>query len=259
MAQLSTIISSILRDMVFAQHQANMYAIALKDIYSKYGRLDSFALPAVALGEMDLCIQYGITDSSAEVEQYEINFPALRDIEKGISKSCARLLLDSAIPIFNEVLLDRATEDTAPLQTLEDDKKTKRDFSAFLSRKIQRAIQKEYTAIIQDDGSVNEKTLARIVLSVGEDSLLNHGDIREMLDQNVNGEYDEKVKAAMRTAVEQGLPALLQDVNVKRKRLMPSIDVCVSSEELAKLPEDAIHTLRFKVSPNNINIYLKDE
>ena len=145
------------------------------------------------------------------------------------------------------------------MQTLEDDKKTKRDFSAFLSRKIQRAIQKEYTAIIQDNGSINEKTLARIVLSVGEDSLLNHGDIREMLDQNVNGEYDEKVKAAMRTAVEQGLPALLQDVNVKRKRLMPSIDVCVSSEELAKLPEDAIHTLRFKVSPNNINIYLKDE
>ena len=97
--------------MVFAQHQANMYAIALKDIYSKYGRLDCFALPAVALGEMDLCIQYGITDSSAEVEQYEINFPALRDIEKGISKSCAKLLLDSAIPIFNEVLPDRATED----------------------------------------------------------------------------------------------------------------------------------------------------
>ena len=49
MAQLSTIISSILRDMVFAQHQANMYAIALKDIYSKNGRLDNFSLPAVAL------------------------------------------------------------------------------------------------------------------------------------------------------------------------------------------------------------------
>ena len=259
MAQLSTIISSILRDMVFAQHQANMYSIALKDIYSKYGRLDSFALPAVALGEMDLCIQYGITDSSAEAEQYEINFPVLRDIVKGISKSCAKLLLDSAIPAFNEVLSDKATEDIAPLQTLEADKKTRRDFSAFLSRKIQMAIQKETTAIIQDDGSINEKTLARVVLSVGEDSLLNHGDIREMLDQNVNGEYDEKVKAAMKIAVEQGLPALLQDVNVKRKRLMPSVDVCVTSEELAKLPEDAIHTLHFKVSPNNINIYLKDE
>ena len=104
MAQLSTIISSILRDMVFAQHQANMYAIALKDIYSKNGRLDNFSLPAVALGEMDFCIQYGITDSSAEVEQYEINYPALRDIVKGIAKSCAKLLLDSTIPIFSEVL-----------------------------------------------------------------------------------------------------------------------------------------------------------
>lgn len=259
MAQLSTIISSILRDMVFAQHQANMYAIALKDIYSKNGRLDNFALPAVALGEMDLSIQYGITDSSAEVEQYEINFPVLRDIVKSISKSCAKMLLDSAIPMFYEVLPDRATNDATPLKTLEEDKKTKRDFSAFLSRKIQKAIQKESTAIINEDGSINEKTLERIILTIGEESLLNHGDIREMLDQNVNGDYDEKVKSAMKEAVSQGLPALIQDINVKRKRLIPSIDVCVSSEELSKLPEDAIHTLHLKVSPNNINLYLKDE
>ena len=32
MAQLSTIISSILRDMIVAQHEANMYAVSLEEI-----------------------------------------------------------------------------------------------------------------------------------------------------------------------------------------------------------------------------------
>ena len=263
MAQLSTIISSILRDMVFAQHQANMYAIALKDIYSKNGRLDNFALPAVALGEMDLAIQYGITDSSSETEQFEVNFPILRDILKGISRYCAKLILDSAIPVFNEVLPDKATNgaanDAAPLLTLKNDESSKRDLGVFLSRKILRSLQKESTSIINEDGTINEKVLSRIVLNVAEDSLLTHGEIREILDKNANSDYDEKVKSAIETAVGQGIPALVHDVNVKRKRLIPSIDVCVSSEELAKLPEDAIHTLHFKVSPNNINLYLKDE
>lgn len=259
MAQLSTIISSILRDMVFAQHQANMYAISLKDVYSKNGRLDNFSLPAVALGEMDLSIQYGITDSSSEVEQYEINYPALRDIVKGIAKSCAKLLLDSTIPIFSEVATAKDSNEATPLLTLKEDKRTRRDFSTFLSRKIQKALQKETTAIINENGTINEQNLARIILNVADDFLLNHQEIRDLLDKSTNSPCDEKAKTAMKAAIDQGLAVLIQDVNVYRKRLVPSVDVCVTSEELAKLPEDAIHTLHFKVSPNNINMFLKDE
>ena len=128
-----------------------------------------------------------------------------------------------------------------------------------MSRKIQKTLQKEAIAIINEDGSINEKTLARIVLNVAEEFLLNNKDVMEILNKNADSDYDEKIKSAMKTAVEKGLPALIQDINVKRKRLIPSIDVCVSSEELASLPEDAIHTLHFKVSPNNINLYLKEE
>ena len=57
MAQLSTIISSILRDMVSAQHEANMYAASLEEIYRRDGRLEGFHLPAIALGELELGIQ----------------------------------------------------------------------------------------------------------------------------------------------------------------------------------------------------------
>lgn len=52
MAQLSTIISSILRDMIVAQHEANMYAVSLEEIYKKNGRLERFSLPSANISEV---------------------------------------------------------------------------------------------------------------------------------------------------------------------------------------------------------------
>ncbi len=258
MAQLSTVISSILRDMVIAQHQANLYAMTLKDMYGKNGRLDSFPLPAVALGEMEISIQYSITDAAAEVEQLETNFPALRDFVRSVSWSSAGLLLDSAVPVLMEAMPVMSSRDASPPLALGDEAKM-RDFRSFLSRKTQKSLQKDITAIVSEDGSINQKSLAKIILAVGEEWLLNQKDIREMLDKNDGEGYDDRVRNFMRDAVSHGLPALLQGVNVKRKRMVPSVDVCVSSEELSKLPEDSIHALHFKVTPDKINMYLKDE
>lgn len=86
MAQLSTIISSILRDMIVAQHEANMYAISLEDVYKQNGRLEQFALPTVAVGEVELDLRYGVKSDSAQTEQYEINYPQLRKVAKQISR-----------------------------------------------------------------------------------------------------------------------------------------------------------------------------
>ncbi|MDE7457212.1 MAG: hypothetical protein K2M96_11015 [Prevotella sp.] len=259
MAQLSTIISSILRDMVNAQHQTNLYTIALKDMYGPNGQLDKFSLPAVALGEMELCIQYGITDSSSAVGLCELNPPALLDATKNVSNACAQLLLDSAISTFNNMMPDNIPEDAKNLITLEKNTEKWNDFSAFLGHKIQETLQRESTTIIKKDGSIDEAALLQIVLYVGEEFLLDHKEVQEILDRHINTDYNEQVKAAMMAAIEKELPGLLRDVNAKRKQSIPSVDVCVSSEELAALPNSAIHTFRLQVSPNNINMYLRDE
>lgn len=259
MARLSTIVGSILRDMVNAQHQANLYATTLKSMYSPKGQLDEFPLPAVALGEMELCIQYGITGLLPETELCEINPLAFQAVTKNISKACAQLLLDSAIPAFSSVMRNDISEDAQALAALTRDTEKWREISAFLSHKIQEAIQKEATAIVNENGSIDQTALSQIVQNVGEEFLLNHQEIWEILDKNANADYDEKVKAAMKATVEQGLPALLQGVDVRCQHPIPPVDVCVSSEELATLPSSAIHTFRLKISPHNINMYLRDE
>ena len=47
MAQLSSVIGSILRDIVSAQHEANLYSLSLGDSYGKDGKAKDFQLPNV--------------------------------------------------------------------------------------------------------------------------------------------------------------------------------------------------------------------
>ena len=44
MAQLSSVIGSILRDIVSAQHEANLYSLSLGDSYGKDGKAKDFQL-----------------------------------------------------------------------------------------------------------------------------------------------------------------------------------------------------------------------
>lgn len=75
MAQLQSIISSVLRDVLVAQHEANIYSMSLCESYRKDGHTELFPLPAIAIGEMELEIRYGIKAVAAQSIQFEINYP----------------------------------------------------------------------------------------------------------------------------------------------------------------------------------------
>lgn len=52
----------------------------------------------------------------------------------------------------------------------------------------------------------------------------------------------------MGKSIKDIVPQLIKDVNFKRERIFPSVDVTVAVDELAKLPEECIQSFRFKVS-----------
>lgn len=110
MAQLSTIISSILRDMIVAQHEANMYAMSLEDVYKQNGRLEQFALPTVAVGEVELDLHYGVKGDSVQAEQYEINYPQLRKVAKQISTNFAKAIIKSTLPVLQSLFPENNTD-----------------------------------------------------------------------------------------------------------------------------------------------------
>ena len=173
MAQLSTIISSILRDMIVAQHEANMYAISLEDVYKQNGRLEQFALPTVAVGEVELDLRYGVKSDSVQTEQYEINYPQLRKVAKQVSEKCANAIIKSTLPVLQSLFPEDGTDSgTMVLSNFAVDDNLKRKYRTFLSRKILKAMQMSFTSLIKDDGSVNDSVLLDCILSVCDEKLL---------------------------------------------------------------------------------------
>ena len=233
MAQLSTIISSILRDMIMAQHEANMYAISLEDVYKQNGRLEQFALPTVAVGEVELDLRYGVKSDKA--------------------------IIKSTLPVLQSLFPEDGTDSgTKVLANFAIDDNLKRKYSAFLSRKILKAMQLNFTSLIKDDGSVNESVLLDCILSVCDENLLGHEDL-QVLFNRPDGENTRKdIRDNLENFLKNMMPSLLKDINLKRKRIIPSVDVTLNSEELANLPEECIHTLHFHVSPNNIKLYSEE-
>lgn len=259
MAQLSTIISSILRDMIVAQHEANMYAMSLEDVYKQNGRLEQFALPTVAVGEVELDLRYGVKSDSAQTEQYEINYPQLRKVAKQVSKDYADEIVKSTLPVLQALFPDEGTNSsTKVLANFAVDDNLKRKYKAFLSRKILKAMQLSFTSLIKDDGRINEKVLLECILSVCDDKLLGHEDLQVLFNRPSGEETRKEIRKNLETFLKDLMPKILKDINLKRKRIIPSVDVTLNSEELANLPEECIHTLHFHVSPNNIKLYSEE-
>ena len=259
MAQLSTIISSILRDMIVAQHEANMYAMSLEDVYKQNGRLEQFALPTVAVGEVELDLRYGVKSDSAQTEQYEINYPQLRKVAKQVSKDYAEEIVKSTLPVLQALFPDEGTNSsTKVLANFAVDYNLKRKYKAFLSRKILKAMQLSFTSLIKDDGRINEKVLLECILSVCDDKLLGHEDLQVLFNRPSGEETRKEIRKNLETFLKDMMPKILKDINLKRKRIIPSVDVTLNSEELANLPEECIHTLHFHVSPNNIKLYSEE-
>lgn len=260
MAQLSTIISSILRDMVAAQHEANMYAASLEEIYRKNGRLERFPLPAIAMGEVELELRYGVNGDSGQTEQYEINYPALRALMQELSMKLAHAALGSSLPVIQTAVSTNGTDENTILVTnFAQTPDLQRKFCAFLSRKILKSMQVKFTSLLNEDGTVNDSVLLNCVISTCEDDLLHHEELLPLFNRVGEGNAIlERAKDAIRSALTDLMPKLLKDVNLKRKRLIPSVDVTVNSDELSKLPDECIHTLHFKVSPRNIRMYADD-
>ena len=259
MAQLSTIISSILRDMIVAQHEANMYAMSLEDVYKQNGRLEQFALPTVAVGEVELDLRYGVKSDSAQTEQYEINYPQLRKVAKQVSKDYADEIVKSTLPVLQALFPDEGTNSsTKVLANFAVDDNLKRKYKAFLSRKILKAMQLSFTSLIKDDGRINEKVLLECILSVCDDKLLEHEDLQVLFNRPSGEETRKEIRKNLETFLKDMMPKILKDINLKRKRIIPSVDVTLNSEELANLPEECIHTLHFHVSPNNIKLYSEE-
>ena len=258
MAQLQSIISSVLRDVLVAQHEANIYSMSLCESYRKDGHTELFPLPAIAIGEMELEIRYGIKAVAAQSIQFEINYPLLRKTVRKLTAQLAKVMLES---IINSILSSHLAADKERIKLIEQlsaQTEINRKFSSFLDQKLQDSVISQFTNLLKDDGGINSKVLRSCVMQTGNEELLYHPELINLFE----GAEGQKLRKQTYTDLEKSMgdiiPQLIKEVNFKRKRIFPSVDVTVAADELAKLPEECIQSFRFKVIPRNMPLNLTD-
>lgn len=251
MAQLSKILGSILRDMVAAQHEANMYALKLSAAYRNQNQAVSLNPPAVSLGEMELMLHCSFTGESVTGEMYEIDqtmvLRAVRELSSEISESMVTCILSSVIRHSGGY-----EEGEGPIARLNREKTLRRNFIAFLGRKLYGYLKGHRAEFINPDGNIDMERLREAVLFVADDKVLSHSDIEDVFAGDTSGQLGKTVREELRTHVEIMLPRILKDVRIGSKVDYASLDVVVSSGELAKLPDECIQTFRLKISPRDL-------
>lgn len=251
MAQLSKILGSILKDMVKAQHEANMYALKLSSIYPEQTQAFSLNPPAVSLGEVELMLHCSftgetITDQTLEITQTEA-LRVIRELASEISGAMVTCILSSIIHHSEEHI-----EGEGPLARLNREKTLRRNFIAFLNRKLYGYLKEHRAEFINQDGSIDPKRVQKAVLSVANDEILLHPELEKVFVEDGSGLLEKTVREELQTHVEIMLAHILKDIRMGSTANYTSMEVIVASGELAKLPDECIQTLRLKISPQNL-------
>lgn len=251
MAQLSKILGSILKDMVAAQHEADMYALKLSAAYRNRNQTVLLDPPCVSLGEMELMLHCGFTGDTVKGEMCEIDqmtvSRVIRELSSEISESMVTCILSEIIGHSAE-----HREGEGPIARLNREKTLRRNFVAFMGRRLYSHLKVHRDEFINLDGSIDLERLQESVMFVADDRIFLHSDLNDVFAGDTSGQLLRSVREKLGMHVRMILPRILKDVRIGKLNNYDSLDVVVSTGELAKLPEECIQTFRLKIFPRNI-------
>lgn len=257
MAQLNMIIYSVMRDLILAQHEANIYSASLKEVYSRNGVMQAYSLPTITLGDIEMDIRYSVNSENEQVEQYEVNYSEVRDRLEGISGNTTKAIVASFVSYLKEQ--NYSDSDVSLfVSNFINNKVSQSNFSQFLSRKIYRMLNGNLSKLLDEDGDFDNDYLNTIVVRAAKEEFLNNKEFIQISGSVEGLDVIDSLVEQIRSNLSVIIPKITKDINCKRVRSKPSVDIIINSEELAKLPEECLHSFRFKIKPASMNMLIAE-
>lgn len=255
MAKLHSIIGSILRDIISAQHDANLFSCSLSESYGKEGKTRDFQLPGVVISDMELDMKYGVISADENCEHFNIRIDKVRSFLRELCRNCAKEILAKCEKTVLDKDKSRPDEVKTFFHDLRTDSDVRRRFELFLSRNMSSAFNGYIREVVnQETGKiVADKVHDRIMLTLRK-KFFYDSDLDNLFDEKEGEDLRNTLITESANIITKKIDQESKDENFKRCRSFPQLDVAVTSEELSKLPEDAIHSFRLKFSPTSCNV-----
>lgn len=254
MAQLHSIIGSILRDIISAQHEANLYSCSLIEAYSKEGKVRDFQLPSVAISDMELELKYGVLSSEAKAEEFNIRYGKLRQFMRELCKGCSKIAIKTGTEQFlkrnatKEISLSK--EYRAFFENLSEDEKSYNELLTYQTRAMVASFSGVlYEIIDSETGALKKDAILDRLMSVVNKKMLFDADLSEVFEVEGGSQQRTEIADCISRALDSYIEIEIKDENFKRTKSFPQLDVAVTSDELARMPEEAIHSFKLKFTP----------
>lgn len=255
MAQLNSIIGSILRDIISAQHDANMYSLALSDTYGKDGKAKDFQLPNIMVSDMELELKYGIKSASESQQHFNILYDKFRQFLKELAKEVAKVTITSVVSTVMTSGIERKELDIHFFTRLQEEETLQRDFQAFLSRNLRNAFRNNlYDAVDTSSGTAKTDVLVVRFMDVIRKKFLYDSDLKNLFAGEDGTQLREQADTNVQVSLTGLIEKLARDANFKSLKTFPQLDVAITADELASMPEEAIHSFKLKFNPRSYAI-----
>lgn len=257
MAQLSSVISSILRDYITAQHEANCYVQALAHDYAKDGKLRNFRMPQAMIDGLELDLKYVVQNTGEMKENLLIDYKELyRFLEKDLTPQIAQTAITIVVLAVNDGTSKTAGEFRS---ILDKGEKLRTEFGAFLSRKINEELRTDIDCLLTDNGNIiPEKVLDKTIKVVFKE-FLQHPDLAGTMD----GETGEALKAELQKKLQNGLSGLtarlLKGFSALRKEMQTTIEITMIADDLKEYPSEMVQSLRFKIGNESMDMPVAED
>lgn len=255
MTQLSSVIGSILRDIISAQHEANLYSLSLSESYGKDGKVKDFQLPNVVVSDMELDLKYGIVSTTENQEQQNIKYSKFRQFIKELCTEAAKTTITSIVSAVLTSDIRRNEEDKRFFYHLKQEEELNKKFRSFLMRNMRNAFNNNlHESLDASTGQVLEVVVVNRLMVVVKKKFLQDSDLNALFDGMDGNSLRNELETAAHLALTDLVKTMSEGLSFKRVKTFPQLDVAVTAEQLEKMPEEAIHSFKLKFSPTACNI-----
>jgi len=260
MAQLSSVIGSILRDIIAAQHEANLYSLALSESYGKDGKVKDFQLPNVMVSDMELELKYGVKNTTDNQQQFNIRYSQFREFLKEVCDETAKVVIRNVTATVLGTNIPGKEEDKHFFERLKQENTLQNAFKTFLVRNMRNAFRSNlYEAVDTATGAPKAEVLVNKITDVVRSKLLYDSRLDELFSGKEGEALRNLAEENMVAAITGLIEKLVKNTTFKKLKSFPKLDVAITAEELMNMPEEAIHSFKFKFSPRNYSITNLDE
>lgn len=259
MARLNHILGSVMRDIILAQHEANLYSYVLSEQYGKDGKTRDFPLPGVNISDIEMTLQYGVLDIVDNSEQPYIAFEKLNKFMNELCDTVAKKTIDNMEQYVtsNNIQTDKGREFFEKI-------KKKGEVYQYYLRFIVRKLRASYDGTIHElvntrTGILDEAEIVKRLKDTVSQEIINDRDNMAKLFTDNEGKDSKVLETRIAAEIEKIVKKNCQKKNFRKKKAFPKFNVAVTSEELKNLPSDAIQTCKLKFTPTSFNIHTDDD